>query len=181
MGLDEVRDEIINEAESRATVIREEAEARKEELLEEARTKAEEIVDEAKEAAEQDVDALRKKKLSSARMQAKKQRLAAREELLDDVYAQFRERVQAIDDESEAELLEQALDRLDDDIDIGTVYTRSEHQDLADQYGEFAEKDIRGMIVETADGSRRFDMRFDEIAEQTINENRKAVAEVLFE
>jgi V/A-type H+-transporting ATPase subunit E len=181
MGLDEVRTEIIDEAESRAEVIREEAEARRDELLEDAQDTADEIVEQAKQEAEQEAEALRKKKLSSARMDAKKQRLGAREELLDDVYSQFRDEVQEIDDDTAADLLESALDRLDNDIDIGTVHTRSAHQDLAESYGAFAETDVRGLIVETADGSRQFDMRFDEITEQTISENRKDVSKVLFE
>lgn len=181
MGLEEVKSEIIDEAESRADVIIEEAEARKEEMLEEARKKAEEKVEQAERKAEQEAEALRRKKLSSARMQAKKKRLTARQELLDDVHEQFTDRVQNLDDDKEAELIEQALDDLDDQVDIGTVYTRSTHKDLAEKYGEFEEKDIRGVIVETADGARRFDMRFEEIAEQTINDSKKAVSEVLFE
>jgi V/A-type H+-transporting ATPase subunit E len=181
MGLDEVRNEIIAEAESRASVIREEAEARKEEMLEAAQNKADDLVEEATQNAEAEAESLRQKKLSSARMQAKKERLAAREELLDEVYEQFTDRVHDIDDDREAELLESALNDLSDDVDIGTVYTRSVHQDLAEEHGDFEEKDIHGMIVETADGARRFNMRFDEIAEQTIDENKKAVSSVLFE
>lgn len=180
MGLEEVKNEIAREAQARADVILEEAEARKEEMLEEARQKAEKTVKKAEAEAEQEADALRRKKLSSARMTAKKKRLAAREELLEEAYSQFKDRVQGLDEEKEAELIEKSLATLDEQVDIGTVYARSAHKDAAEEYGDFEERDIQGVIVETADGSRQFDMRFDEIAEQTINDNKKAVSEVLF-
>lgn len=180
MGLEDVKNEITEEAAAEAKTIVDEAEARKQELLDEAEQDAEQIVEQAEQDAEQEAASLRRKKLSAARMDAKKKRLAAREELLEAVYDQFRERVNDLGEEKTRELIENALERLSDDVEIGTVYTREAYKDLAREYGEFEEKDVHGVIVETADGSRQFNLRFDTVAEQVINDNQKAVSEVLF-
>lgn len=181
MGLQDVKNEIVEEAEARAEVIVEEAEAQKEELLSEAKEQAEDLVQEAEEEAEQESEAIRRKKLSAARMQARKKKLQARESILDEAFDTFKERILNLDTEKEQELIENALKRLDDDIDIGTVYAAEKHEDVATQYGDFEAKDIHGVIVETADGSRRFDMQFEEVADRVIEDNRRAVSEVLFE
>lgn len=181
MGLEHVKEEIVQEAQQRAKAIVQEAEARKDNLLSEAEQNAEEIVAKAEKEAEKEADALRRKKLSAARMQAKRKRLEAREDVLEQVYEQFRDRIQNLDEDKEEELIKNVLDRLDDQIDIGTVYAGKDHKTLAKKYGDFTEKDIRGVIVETADGSRRFDLQFDEVADGTIDDNRQAVSKVLFE
>ncbi len=181
MGLEQVKDEILNEAETRANTIIEEAEARRDELLSEAEEKASSIVEEAENKAENEAESIRRKRLSAARMEAKRKRLEAREDILDDVYEQFKERVQNLDSERESELIENALESLSDDIEIGTVYVSPDHKSVANRYGDFKEKDVRGVIVETADGSRRFDMRFEKVAEHVIRENRQDVSKVLFE
>lgn len=181
MGLEQVKSEILNEAETRANTIIEEAGERRDELLSEAEEKADRIVSEAEQEAENEAESLRQKRLSAARMEAKRKRLEAREDVLEDVCNQFKERVNDLDEETEAELIENALESLSDDIDIGTVYTSNDHKSLSEDYGDFAEKDIKGAIVETADGSRRFDMRFENIAEQVIDDNRQDISKVLFE
>ncbi len=181
MGLEQVKNEILNEAETRANKIIEEAEEQRDELLSEAEEKADRIVSDAEQDAENEAQALRQKRLSAARMQAKRKRLEAREDLLEQVYDQFRERVQDLDEDREEELIENALESLSDDIEIGTVYASAAHEDLAEQYGDFEEKDITGIIVESADGSQRFNMQFDDVADHVIDENQQAVSKVLFE
>lgn len=180
MGLDDVKAEILDEAERKAQNIVDEATDHKDEVLSDAEQRAENIVEEAQNEAEKEAEALRRKELSSARMEARKKRLAAREDVLDDAFDQFRETVLNLDEDEERELIEAGLDRLSETADIGTVHAPAAFEDLATEYGDYAELDGRGFIAETADGSRRFDMRFQQIADDVIEEHRKDAAEVLF-
>ncbi len=114
-------------------------------------------------------------------MQAREKTLQAREDVLQRVFDRFRDRVQDLDEETERELVEAALDRLDDAVDIGTVHARDALEDLASDYGTFTAHDDRGVVVETDDGTRRFDLTFDTAVEKTIAEARQDVSEVLFD
>ncbi|MDY6769666.1 MAG: V-type ATP synthase subunit E family protein [Candidatus Nanohaloarchaea archaeon] len=181
MGLDAVTQEIADEAEAKAERIRQEAKQQREELLDEAREEAERIREQARNDAESEAESLRRKELSAARMDARQERLAAREDVLEDVFDRFRDRVHDMDDDTEEELVAAALDRLDDDIDIGTVHARDALEDVADEYGTFEPHDARGVVVETADGNRRFDLTFDSVADDVIAGARKEVSQVLFE
>lgn len=180
MGLDAVKQEIKDEAEREAGNIISDAEDTKEEILEEAREETEQILEEAEAEARETAEALRKKEISGARMEAKEKRLAAREDVLEQAFDRFRERVDDLDEDTEQELVEAALERLQDQVDIGTVRAREALEDVAADYGTFEAHDDRGVVVETADGSRRFDLTFDTVAERTIDASRKEVSEVLF-
>ncbi|MFB6077105.1 MAG: V-type ATP synthase subunit E family protein [Candidatus Nanohaloarchaea archaeon] len=181
MGLQDVKTEIIDEAEREAEQIRSEAEEQKQEILEEAEERKQEILEEAETEAEERIEALRKKELSSARMEARQMKMEARQDVLDDAFEAFRDAVHDLDSDTEAELVEDALEALADRIDIGTVTVADAFEDIASAYGTVETDDVRGVIVESADGSRRFDMRFDRMADRTIEEHRQEVAEVLFD
>ncbi|MDY6766364.1 MAG: V-type ATP synthase subunit E family protein [Candidatus Nanohaloarchaea archaeon] len=73
--------------------------------------------------------------MSSARMDARQERLSAREDVLDDVVDRFRDRIHGLDDDEEEALVDAALDRLSDEVDIGTVEARDALEDVADAYG----------------------------------------------
>ncbi len=181
MGLDDVTQEILDEAQREAEQIRADAEEQVEEILDEAEEMKQEILDEAQRDVEQEVEALRKKELSNARMDARQTKLAARESVMEDAFDAFRDRVADLGAADERELVAAALDRLDGRLDIGTVTVAGDLEDLAAEYGDVETADIRGAIVESADGTRRFDLRFDAMAARAIEANRKAVAEVLFD
>lgn len=180
MGLEDVKEEILNQAEQQARNIVEEAANHKSEVVSEAEQKAENILEEARQEAEKRAEALRRKELASARMAARKHRLAARQDVLEEAFTRFREELQGLDEDTERRLIEAGLERLSNTVDIGTVHAPPAFQGVAEEYGDFVELDGRGFIAETVDGSRRFDMRFQQIADDVIQDHRKNVAEVLF-
>ncbi|MDY6768860.1 MAG: V-type ATP synthase subunit E family protein [Candidatus Nanohaloarchaea archaeon] len=181
MGLDDVTQEIIDSAEEEAEAIRSEAAAEKEQILDDARAEAEQIRDEAEAAAENEAEALRKKELAAARMDARQAALAAREDVMDDVVDRFHDRIEELDEDDEHVLVAAALDRLDGAVDIGTVHVSDHLHDLASDYGDVEPMAERGVVVESSDGTRRFDLTFDTIADKTVRENRKDLSEVLFD
>lgn len=179
MGLEDVTQEIRADAEQEAEAILDEAEEETERIIQEAEERKEEILQEAREEAEREIESLRKRELSSARMDARQTRLAAREEVLEETFQQFRDRVHDIEEDTERDLIADALEGLD--VDIGTVIVRDAFEDVAAEHGDVETADVRGVIVESSDGSRRFDMTFDAMADETIAEARQDVASELFD
>ncbi|EHK01712.1 hypothetical protein HRED_07419 [Candidatus Haloredivivus sp. G17] len=72
MGLQEVKDEILNEAEEKASRIKEEGETEADEIIESAEQEAEQIKEDTKEEIEEEKQALKQKEISKAEMDAKK-------------------------------------------------------------------------------------------------------------
>lgn len=177
MGLEEVKNEILQEAEKEASKIVDEAEAEAEEIKEQAEAEAEQIREKHKEELEQKKESVRKQGLSNARMKAKEEKLRAREQSLSEVFEEFEDRLENLDSDERASFVENCLDNVE--FDVGKVIGSSEFEDAVDV--EFEEnEDIRGIIVVSEDETRRQSFTFDKIIQQFRDEHRKQVAEKLF-
>lgn len=177
MGLEEVKGEILQDAEDKASEIIEEAEAEAEKIKEQAEAEANELREKHKEELEQKKESTRKQGLSNARMKAKEEKLRAREESLSEVFEEFEDRLEDLDDEERANFVESCLDNVE--FSVGKVVGSSEFEDAVDV--DFEEKeDIRGVIVVSEDGTRRQSFTFDKIIQQFRDQYRKQVAEKLF-
>lgn len=177
MGLEEVKDEILQEAEQEADRKVSEAEEEAEEIVEEAEKKAEKIREEEKEKLEEEKESLRKQEVSNARMSAKEEKLRAREENLSKAFEKFRERLENLEEDERQDFVEQCLEKVD--FEVGKVIGNAEFEDAVDL--DFEEKeDISGVIAVSEDGTRRQSFTFDKIVEQYKDRYRKEVAETLF-
>lgn len=177
MGLEEVKDEILQEAQQKASEIKEEAEAEAEQILEEAEAEAEKIREEHKEELEEEKESLRKQELSNARMKAKEEKLRAREESLSEAFEEFEESLEHLDEEQRNNFVENCLDKVE--FEVGKVIGGSQFEDTVDI--EFEENsEINGIIVVSEDGARRQSFTFEKIIQKYRDTYRKTVAEKLF-
>lgn len=176
MGLQDVKSDIIQEAESKAEKIEEEAEQQKEEILEEAEQEAEEIRQEHSRNLEQEKQSFEQKKLANARMKARQKKLEAKQEYIRKAFQQFREELDDLDEEEKQEYFENCLEETS--FDVGKVIGASEYSEFTDL--EFEEKDVDGFILVSEDGERRRDYTFDRVVEHFREKYRKQVADTLF-
>lgn len=180
MGLEQVQDEILEEAEQKANKIVEEAEEEAEEIVSDAEQKAELIEEEAEREIEEKKESIRKKKLSNARMEARQLKLGKKQEKLDEAFESFREELEKLDEEDRQEFLQSCLDRVN--FEVGTVKASRDFRDAVEEEGfDFKESSSAGVILESEDGERRQNFSFDKIVENYRERYRKRVAETLFE
>ncbi|MDR5656411.1 V-type ATP synthase subunit E [Halodesulfurarchaeum sp. HSR-GB] len=189
MSLDTVVADIREEAEDQAEQILADAEAEAESIRAEAETEAAEIHETAEAETENEIARLREQRLSSAKLEAKQQRLEARRDVLGTV----RDRVEAaIEDLPEAdrrELTEALLADAVSEFDEAAVYCRPEDEslveDLLEDYDGFelaGETDcLGGVVLEGSDGRIRVDNTFDSTLETVWDEHLKELSDVLFE
>jgi len=178
MGFEEVKNDILNEAEDEADRIIREAEEKKEEILEKARSEAEEIRQEHLEELEEEKESYRKKAISTARMKAKEEKLEAREENLSKVFHNFRDELDNMSKEEKKDYVESCLEK--PEFEIGKVLGSEQFEEFVDV--EFEEDEsLEGIVVVSKDGNRRQNFCFDKITEQFKNRYRKQVADKLFE
>ncbi len=192
MSLETVVEDIREEARARAEEIREKAEREAEEIIEEAEAEADEIIADAEREVERDIERERDQKLSSANLQAKQERLAARRDLLQSVREELEEEIVSLEGERREELTRALLEAAAEEFDEGdevAVYGREDDAELieailSDYPGfEYAGGyDCLGGVVVESDASRlRVNNTFDSVLEDVWEDSLKEISNRLFE
>ncbi len=192
MSLDTVVEDIREEAHARAEDIRAEGEARADEIESAAEEDAEEILSDAEQAVEREIEQLREQRLSSAKLEAKQQRLEARRDVLGDVREQVEDELAALEGDTREELTRTLLETASDEFDEGddvSVYGRESDEELItsilddyDGYEYAGEYDCLGGVVVESDQSRvRVNNTFDSLLEDVWEDNLREISNRLFE
>lgn len=192
MSLETVVEDIREKAQTEAQSIREEGEEKADEIIAEAEREAEEIREDAKTRAERKIEQEREQKLSSAKLQAKQQRLEAQRDVLDDVYDAVEEEIASLEGEERRELTETLLAVSANEFDEGSdvsVFGREADAELlqdlvADRDGfshEGSVSCIGGVVLESDSSRVRVDNTFDSILEEVWEDNLREISSQLFD
>ncbi|WP_330630765.1 V-type ATP synthase subunit E [Halocatena halophila] len=191
MSLDTVVEDIRDEARARADTIRKEAEQEADEIIADANEEADRIVEEREREVERTIEQEREQRLSSAKLEAKQERLGVRRDVLESVRESARERLATREEGREeltrALLKDGAAEFEDDEL---RVYGRGDDQELIEsiiesEFPEFefaGERDCLGGVILESDESRvRVNNTFDSVFEDVWDDNLREVSEQLFE
>ncbi|WP_144905206.1 V-type ATP synthase subunit E [Halobellus captivus] len=192
MSLDNVVEDIRDEARARAEEIREQGERRADEIVETAETDAEELLEARKESVERQIEQEREQALSSAKLEAKQERLEARRDVLEDVRSRVESELTSLPDDKREELTQALLADATDEFDEGesvSVYGRADDaellESLCEEYDGFeyaGEYDCLGGVVVEGESSRvRVNNTFDSVLGSVWENNLKNVSEILFD
>ncbi|AFO58011.1 MULTISPECIES: V-type ATP synthase subunit E [Natrinema] len=192
MSLDTVVEDIREEAHARAEDIRAEGETRAEEIESAAQEDADEIVADAEADVDREIEQLREQRLSSAKLEAKQQRLEARRDVLTEVREAVEDELAALEGDTREELthdlLEAATVEFDESDDVA-VYGRSDDAELLesiladyDGYEYAGDYDCLGGVVVESEASRvRVNNTFDSVLEDVWEDNLQEISNRLFE
>ena len=181
MGLEHVKESIL--AEGRAAAEQELAKARQE--AEAIRARAQAKADEARAARQQElqgaVAALKRRELALAELEAKKLRLQAQKDLLARVRQGALERLQKLPPGTNESYLTALVKRAG--IQDARLYARPEDKAILERMGlTYAGPTaaVGGVIIESADGATREDLRYEHLLEDAWPEALGEVAGLLF-
>jgi len=177
MSLKEVKNTIIQEAEEKAEQNREEAEKKREEIISEAEEKAEQIRQETEKDIEDEKESIRQKAISNARIDAKRKKLQAKQDCIQDVFEEFRSRLSELDEEERESFVENAVEETGFQVD--RIEAGKEYLDLTDH--KYEETDSEGFVLVSEDGNRRRSFTLNTVTKKFRKENRTEVAEKLFD
>jgi V/A-type H+-transporting ATPase subunit E len=192
MSLETVVEDIKEQARARAEEIEAEAAAEADDIVESAEADAEEIREEILADADRQIQQERDQKLSSAKLEAKQQRLEARRDIIQSVRADVEEALADLGGDQREELTQALLDDAAAEFEDAAsveVYGRANDEDLLtdlleDYDGfEFAgEFDcLGGVVVESTESRVRIKNTFDSILEEVWQDNLREISEQLFE
>jgi V/A-type H+-transporting ATPase subunit E len=192
MSLDNVVEDIQDEAHARAEEVREEGERRAEEIVETAEADAEELLDARKKEVERQIEQEREQAVSGAKLEAKQERLEARRDVLEDVKSQVEAELRGLSgDDREAltrALLDEAATEFEGQASVA-VYGREDDADLIEElvadYDGFeygGEHDcLGGVVVDATDSRVRVNNTFDSVLDDVWEDNLKDVSGILFD
>lgn len=192
MSLDTVVEDIRDEARARAEEIRGQGEARAEEIIADAEADAERIVEEREAAVEKQIAQEREQTLSSAKLEAKQQRLEARRDVLQRVHEQVEDELADLSGTKREDLTRSLLDAASEEFDEGAtvqVYGRADDKALLtkiltdyDGYTFAGEYDcLGGVVVESTTSRVRVNNTFDSVLEAVWEDNLKELSNRLFD
>ncbi|KAB1192604.1 V-type ATP synthase subunit E [Haloferax sp. MBLA0076] len=192
MSLDNVVEDIRDEARARAEEIKEAGEERADEIRSEAEAEADALVEERKESVEAQIKREREQALSSAKLEAKQARLGARRDVLQRVRSQVEDELAGLEGERREELTRTLLDAASvefEDEDKVYVYGRADDADLLediladyDGYEVAGERDcLGGVVVEGTNSRVRVNNTFDSVLDTVWEDNLKEVSARLFD
>lgn len=190
MSLETVVEDIREEAHARAEEIEADAEQRAEEIVSEAEREAEAIVDEREREIERQIEQERERRLSSANLEAKQERLAARREVLETVRDRVEAELATLEGDRRKELTRTLVESGIEEFDGGEirVYGRPDDTELLESILEnydatlAGERDcLGGVVVESSDSRVRVNNTFDSLLEDVWESEIRSISERLFE
>lgn len=182
MGLENIVNEILEQARSEVAVISIEAEKESEKLINDAKIEAEKIKTSHQALTDAQIERMHKQELSSAHLEIKRATLNAKKDILNCTIESAKEIISSMSAEKNAKLLKVLLDKYGNE---GTrVYSNGRDAKLVQEMTELTfmgEIDcIGGLIIENDDGTVRLDYTFDTILENASEQSLKQVSEILF-
>jgi V/A-type H+-transporting ATPase subunit E len=182
MGLETVIEEVLSQGRTEAEEILRGAQAEREKMLSDARAEGAKLLEgregEAKEAAER----LRVQAIARAELEGKKIVLSARKSLLDEVYAKVLEAL--VHHPESGAWLRALLQASAAEWRNGKVYCNARDADTVRSIvgASFAAtiECVGGVVIESADGTHRTDLRFETLLADIWRDSIKEVAEILW-
>lgn len=183
MALDTVIQAIQAKGKAEVDGILAEARVERERMLSEVRAEAAKSVTDAEARARQEADRKRVQDLARAELEARKSVLAAQKEVLDEVYQRALTRLGNL--KENPEFLRALLHANEAEWKAGgKVYSTARDEAIVKAvvgraYAGHLDGN-GGLIIESADGTRRVDLRYESILRDVWNDSVKEVAEVLW-
>lgn len=178
MSLEQVKNEILQEARKKAEKIEQEGSEKKKELIEEAEEEAEKIKKDAKEEAKTKAERMERKELSKTRLEQRKKNLDLKSEKIDEVLDEFESELEGFLQENTKKILQKIKD--DSDFEIGKVKVGQE-QDLNTDLEVKKTLEEPGLVAVSSDGSRQVSYTLTNIMSNFKKNHRQELAKILFD
>ncbi len=181
MALDAVVESILATSKDKVAQINTEGDQEAAGILNEARERAAEIKSRKEMEVKRSVEAIERREISSANLDVKRSELNVHKDLLEKARVKLFERIQNIPQKDNEAMLKKMLEPYD--LKDMKVYSNKRDQafisSLAPNYGGNLDI-LGGVVVESKDGSLRYDLTYETLARELFNNRMKEVSGILF-
>ena len=189
MGLENVKQEILDQAQEKAEQLLEQAGKDAREIKTKASAEIAEYVEQAKLSYEKLVEAMEKKALAQARFDAQRLMMNAKKEVVEDLLREVRKTITSLNRADKQKFLKQLLETAEEEVDVEKVFVAKEdigllsgvHSGIRSGVKVEAKEISSGLIAQNKDGTISVDLSVDELLESAKNEMLVEISGVLFE
>ena len=186
MGLEKVKQEILDNASKEASGIIEAAQAEARSILKAAEKQAEQNEKEAAATLQKAADAMKKKEAASAELELQKQLLATKSGLIGQAFLDAAQKISSFPEKKREDHIRSLLEAARKEMNVAVVRCNARDIKLADSASGGKLKILRedsitgGIIAESSDGRLRVDYSYDAMLEQARSKVLGDVANALF-
>ncbi|MFC1690794.1 V-type ATP synthase subunit E family protein [Nanoarchaeota archaeon] len=181
MGLEKVKDEILNNADKNAQSIIAEGLKEADLVLSELGDKTKELEEKTQGEIKNLLAAVERRDIASAKFEAKRMILDKKKELIDEAFEKAKQNIANLESGKNRQIVKDLIKKAKLELpDIKTIYANK--KDKANVTGlNFREIDIiGGIIAENSDASIRVDYSFDTLLEDMKEKELQNISEMLF-
>ncbi|MBI2572758.1 hypothetical protein HYV86_02770 [Candidatus Woesearchaeota archaeon] len=181
MGLDNVKNEIVEQAQAEADRVVADARSQASEILAKTREEIKQYKEQTTQRTSQLLDSMERKTLGAARFEAQRREMNLRTQLVQDLKTQVRDHILSLNKTEKQKFLTMLLVKARKEIDVATVYVNKQDEGLMKGSVKVVAKDIAGgLIAETADGKVSVNYSIEELLSHLMETKGGELNEVLF-
>ena len=180
MGLEAVKEEVIRVAKEQETALT--ADARKEasRIMREAERKIEEMKEKSDAETKRMMDAIKRQELAAAELENKKMLLESKKQVIDNVFAEARKRLESTDDRKREEYAKKLIEKAKKEIDAAYAYCNKRDAKFLKGVNIGAVNVIGGLIAENKERTIRVDYSFETMLEGIKDSELQNINKLLF-
>lgn len=180
MGLETVKEEILNSAKEQSNSLI--AEARKEanSIMKEAEKKIEEMREKNESETKRMTEIIKKQESASADLENKKMLLEAKKQIIESVFIEARKKLESLDDKKREAYLKKLLEKAKNDIEIAYVYCNKKDSKFLKGFNVETVDVIGGLMAENREKTVRVDYSFETILEIIKENELQNISKTLF-
>lgn len=181
MGLEQVKSEIIKEAEKKAVKLVADSQVVGKSFKKEATEKLKDYEESVIAETKKEIIAMEKREEASQKLEAKKMLFEAKKELLQEVIEGARKKISSSSAKQKARIISKLLLKAKNEIHVSYIYCNKDDVKLLKGNGKVEAGDISGgMIAENKQKTVRIDYSVDTILDQIADKHLQDVAKILF-
>lgn len=170
MGLETVKEEILNSAKEQASSLIESARKEASRISKETERKIEELQRKSEEETRKTLDVIKRQELASAELDSKKMLLEAKKEIIENAFAEARKKLENFDDKKRESIMRKLLEKAKNEIEAANVYCNKRDAKFVKGFNAQPMGMLGGLVAENKEGTIRIDYSFDTML-QTVKES----------
>ncbi len=180
MGLEAVKEEVLNSAKEQSNSII--ADGRKEasRLMKDAEKKIEELKSKSEAELKKSCDAIKRKEIASAELEAKKMLLDTKKQIIDSVFEEAARSLQGLDDRKREGFIKKLFEKAKKDLDVAFVYCSKNDAKFLKGVNVEPANIAGGIIAENKEKTIRVNYSFDTILQSVKETELQNISKILF-
>jgi|ETNmetMinimDraft_2_1059921.scaffolds.fasta_scaffold102593_1 V/A-type H+-transporting ATPase subunit E len=181
MGLEKVKDEILNNANREAEKLKESANEEVKKIMNSTEEKVLELNKKASDETKSIIQSLKNRENASTELDLKKLSLDSKKEMVELVFKEAKIKISKLSEAKRKEIIKRLFEKAKNEIEIKTVYCNKKDSKFFEGFKVKVEDILGGLIAENEDGSVRVDYNFDSLLQNLRENYLQDISKILFD